>query len=101
MPICRCWVWRLAAASRRGAGKPFRDELFVLNDCFIVIVQSLEGKILPEASFTKALSRENLREGERLRFIRHSANYRLAKRVVYTQGKTPEGICEEVVGLVG
>ncbi len=34
-------------------------------------------------------------------FVRHPANGRLAKQVVYTEGKTPEETCEEIVELIG
>lgn len=34
-------------------------------------------------------------------FVRHPANGRLAKYVVYTEGKTAEETCEEIVGLIG
>jgi shikimate kinase len=34
-------------------------------------------------------------------FVRHPANGRLAKWVVYTEGKTAEETCEEIVGLIG
>ena len=30
-------------------------------------------------------------------FVRHPANYQLAKLVIYTKDKTPEDICEELV----
>lgn len=33
-------------------------------------------------------------------FIRHPSNYKLAKFVVYTQAKTPEETCEEILQLV-
>ncbi len=33
-------------------------------------------------------------------FIRHPGNYELAKFVVYTQGKTPEETCDEILCLV-
>ncbi len=34
-------------------------------------------------------------------FVNHPSNYQLAKRIIYTKGKTPENICEEIiVGLV-
>ena len=31
------------------------------------------------------------------RFVRHPSNFRLAKMIVYTGGKTPEETCEEIV----
>jgi len=34
-------------------------------------------------------------------FVMHPANGRLAKQVVYTEGKTPEETCEEIMGLIG
>lgn len=34
-------------------------------------------------------------------FVRHPSNGRLAKQVIYTKGKTPEEICEELVDYVG
>ena len=34
-------------------------------------------------------------------FVRHPANGRLAKQVVYTEGKTPEETCTEIVRLIG
>jgi shikimate kinase len=34
-------------------------------------------------------------------FIRHPSNRRLAKRVIYTKGKTPEDICDEIVQRTG
>ena len=30
-------------------------------------------------------------------FVKHSANRRLAKLVIYTKNKTPEAICDELV----
>jgi hypothetical protein len=30
-------------------------------------------------------------------FIRHHSNYDLAKRIVYTKGKTPEETCDEIL----
>ena len=30
-------------------------------------------------------------------FVRHPSNHRLAKLVIYTKGKTPEEICDEIV----
>ena len=33
-------------------------------------------------------------------FVKHSANRRLAKRVVYTEGKTPEQTRDEILGLL-
>ena len=33
-------------------------------------------------------------------FVRHPSNYTLAKFTAYTQGKTPEGTCEEILRLV-
>ncbi len=34
-------------------------------------------------------------------FIRHHTYYDLAKHIVYTQGKTPEQSCEEILRLLG
>lgn len=34
-------------------------------------------------------------------FIQHHSNYDLAKFIVYTQGKTPEATCAEIMRLVG
>jgi shikimate kinase len=33
-------------------------------------------------------------------FIRHRSNHELAKRVVYTKGKTPEETCEEIAAVI-
>jgi shikimate kinase len=33
-------------------------------------------------------------------FVRHPSNYRLAKHIVYTEGRTPEECCAEIVGVV-
>ena len=33
-------------------------------------------------------------------FIKHPSNHRLAKFVVYTEGKTPEQTCEEILGML-
>jgi shikimate kinase len=45
---------------------------------------------------------DNLPEGIRNineHFVRHSSNYELAKVTVYTQGKTPEETCSEILRL--
>jgi shikimate kinase len=34
-------------------------------------------------------------------FVKHPANGRLAKQVVYTEGMTPEETFEEIIGLIG
>ncbi len=34
-------------------------------------------------------------------FIRHPSNYRLAKKIIYTNGKTPAETCAEIVGELG
>ncbi len=34
-------------------------------------------------------------------FIRHPSNYRLAKKIIYTNGKTPSETCAEIVGELG
>jgi hypothetical protein len=33
-------------------------------------------------------------------FLRHRSNYELAKRIVYTQGKTPEQTRDELLGRI-
>jgi shikimate kinase len=33
-------------------------------------------------------------------FVRHHSNYDLAKHIVYTEGKTPEETCAEIVGII-
>ena len=33
-------------------------------------------------------------------FLRHHSNYDLAKRIVYTKGKEPEEVCEEIIEWV-
>lgn len=33
-------------------------------------------------------------------FVRHPSNYELAKRVVYTEGKTPEETCEDLLNVI-
>jgi hypothetical protein len=30
-------------------------------------------------------------------FVKHPSNYQLAKEVIFTKGKTPENICDELV----
>lgn len=57
----------------------------------------------------EALLREHEQPEERIpevlkaneEFVRHPANGRLAKRVVYTEGKTPEETCIEIVKEMG
>ncbi len=34
-------------------------------------------------------------------FVRHPSNYKLAKYVVYTEGKTPQETAEEILAVVG
>jgi hypothetical protein len=34
-------------------------------------------------------------------FVRHPSNYRLAKKTIYTNGKTPAETCAEIVGELG
>ena len=34
-------------------------------------------------------------------FVRHPSNQRLAKYVVYTDGKSPQETCDEILGLMG
>ena len=60
----------------------------ILNERFIR--QMMEEGITPHA--------EELEIREH--FIRHPSNRRLAKRVVYTEGKSPEETCEEIVHIV-
>lgn len=33
-------------------------------------------------------------------FVKHPSNHRLAKHIVYTQGKTPQQTCDEILGLL-
>jgi hypothetical protein len=33
-------------------------------------------------------------------FINHPSNRRLAKMVIYTKGKTPEEICDQILGML-
>ena len=34
-------------------------------------------------------------------FVRHPSNYKLARFTLYTQTKTPEATCNEVLKLIG
>ncbi len=67
------------------------DSVRVLNDRMARLLREEEQ---PEAMIPEVLAANET-------FVRHPANGRLAKQVVYTEGKTPEETCEEIVELIG
>lgn len=60
----------------------------VLNARFAALLKREVGRADPELL--------DLNE----RFVRHPANPRLAKQMVYTEGQTPEETCDEVIRLI-
>lgn len=64
--------------------------------------------LLPSSDFDETMHVLNEREPDlpeevqklNEHFVRHPSNYALAKSTVYTNGKTPEETCEEILGLV-
>lgn len=65
--------------------------------------------LLPSSDLDESVAVLREREGEIVHcgvdfhehFVKHHSNHDLAKIVVYTQGKTPEETCEEILGLIG
>ena len=60
----------------------------ILNARLARIVEAKGGEIHPELFEMNEY------------FIKHPANHRLAKMVIYAKGKTPEEICDEILGML-
>lgn len=58
-----------------------------------------ESVAVLKARFDQPAGEEQNEEGYQLNehFVRHPSNHQLAKMVVYTNGKTPEATCEEIL----
>src|SRR5262249_34408302 len=56
--------------------------------------------LLPSPDFEEALRLILKRHDFNEHFVRHHSNHDLATLVVYTQGKTPEETCEEILARV-
>lgn len=72
------------------------DDVVFLLPCFS---QEKSLEILIERGREPGMSEATVAMWRRIigRFISHGANSRLARRVVYTEGRTPAEVCEEIL----